>query len=645
MSSGGQQQEQQKQQGQQLPQPPKIDTTWGPSTAIALLMYGGVKPATHASLTRDIARASYIAGMVCGRNSLQRLGIDMGKVDCTMRAWPIELQYPHEDALVDRTRAMAVQRFLKSGCEVLVMVDHDIEWRPAVDDLYCGDLCHIARKAVEKRAIVGGMVCKKSRGEGVAVLWKPDGEGMTSNGQFDVGSEDRLVEVHAVGAAFTAYPREVLERVSETWDEVHPGFKPIWLPEVIDHPLNKNISLHMSEDWMLCWRASRIGYKSYISTLPVTLHHGSYAFSALHDANPVETPAEKADSTMHTVVKEIEKLQATGTADEEQRKATQKAIDDAGEAIRGMGDQMVKMGNLTAELQSIVDGAKTVIGQPAQQPVNMQQKETIAIDAKDMAPTTCFDSANCQVPVFDKALGGTPQPTQWPVGSSVHPIVRKKRPKISLLHATRGQPLLAQKAMLDWWGKASNTGNLEYILSTDDDDARCAVPIGVFEKIRPIMTNNKNRGVNDAYNRAAYASTGEILVQVHDDLIPPPGWDDILIKHLNTDKSQVLFVSDGLPAEVNKNPDLIAIAICTRKWAKKLGGLFYPGYISVFCDNDAGAKARREGAIVDVRDSVTFKHEWKGNRYPPDQWEQGKALFKERADLGFPDAPELWGKL
>lgn len=60
---------------------------------------------------------------------------------------------------------------------------------------------------------------------------------------------------------------------------VDPGFVPLFLPAVVRHPYNRAKWLHLSEDWAFCWRAERVGVKSYLDMRPVVGHHGSTRYS------------------------------------------------------------------------------------------------------------------------------------------------------------------------------------------------------------------------------------------------------------------------------------------------------------------------------------------------------------------------------
>jgi len=154
------------------------------------------------------------------------------------------------------------------------------------------------------------------------------------------------------------------------------------------------------------------------------------------------------------------------------------------------------------------------------------------------------------------------------------------------------------------------------------------------------------RGCVDAYNRACYRSVGRTLVQVHDDLHPPQDWDKAISDAVGDASLPVaLAVDDGLPPEVNRSsPDLMTIAVVSRPFAHKLGGLFYPEYVSVFCDNDMSDVAKKHWYRKDAK-SIVFRHDWNGadrdetqrRSYRLENWEQGKAVMRKRSEAGFPE--------
>jgi glycosyltransferase involved in cell wall biosynthesis len=197
---------------------------------------------------------------------------------------------------------------------------------------------------------------------------------------------------------------------------------------------------------------------------------------------------------------------------------------------------------------------------------------------------------------------------------------------------------MALEARCDWLSKVSGQHEVEYILSLDDDD----VTADLYKEFGTVVRGS-SRGCVDAYNRAYEASSGDILIQMHDDLDPPQNWDQLLAQRVDINEPRLLHVSDGNDANPDK-PWLATISICSRKWAEKLGGLFHPGYVSVFCDDDASLKAQEDDCLVDARNLV-FQHRFEGpdrdetqrRSYAPENWALGASLLEDRKKAGFPD--------
>lgn len=283
----------------------------GPSTEVSLFVYGDVVAATHVCLVRDTAFASNVNSICALRSSLEAKGVDLSKVPATVKPWPISLGSPAQDALIERSRALVAKQFLAepSKPEVLVMLDHDLEWLGPSEG-YEGDICHLARRCADTGGIVGGAVSKRVQGQGVAIIWKKEGE-------HDLGSNE-LAEVHCVGAAFTAYHRDVLQAVTDTMEEVPPGYSPIFDCMVVEHPKmeKRDGSMHppgdqklaLSEDWAFCMRASALGFPVHVALRPIIRHWGLYPYSVRRDAFKLD----RADF----LAKKIAKLERKGGEDE-----------------------------------------------------------------------------------------------------------------------------------------------------------------------------------------------------------------------------------------------------------------------------------------------------------------------------------------
>jgi len=170
--------------------------------------------------------------------------------------------------------------------------------------------------------------------------------------------------------------------------------------------------------------------------------------------------------------------------------------------------------------------------------------------------------------------------------------------KISLLHATRGRPKQAWLARQSWLDKAKNADAIEHIFAIDYDDEMA----GPFVCCRHVQ--NKGAGPVAAWNEAAKASTGKILVQMSDDFEPPMYWDEMILEAIgDTSKPKVLAVSDG-----NRKDDLLCMAILTRARYEHHGYLFHPEFFSMYSDNWFSERAFKDGVVIDARDKITFQH-------------------------------------
>ena len=229
------------------------------------------------------------------------------------------------------------------------------------------------------------------------------------------------------------------------------------------------------------------------------------------------------------------------------------------------------------------------------------------------------------------------------------PDAHLQPPEFSLLHATRGRSEAAIAVRQLWLDRASGLHPIEYIFSCDDDDPdqlkHAGLPLGTK------LIVGANRGNVDAYNRAAYKSCGDILVQVHDDLEPPPNWDlEIKARIGDWTERAVLHVDDGQPHEVNHG--VLTVLIGTRAWFESCGYFWHPSFVSIACDDHMLALATKEGVIVEAPD-LLLRHHWGGQdrdetqkrSYRPANWEAGRLALEAQEERGLPLEPEMWGTM
>jgi hypothetical protein len=102
--------------------------------------------------------------------------------------------------------------------------------------------------------------------------------------------------------------------------------------------------------------------------------------------------------------------------------------------------------------------------------------------------------------------------------------------KISLLHATRGNPTLAAQTMNGWLSRAANPAAVEHIFALDADDATAAA----LERFGGVVQDGT--GSTGAWSLAADHAAGDLLVEISDGMDCPPRWDAALIANAGTDR-------------------------------------------------------------------------------------------------------------
>lgn len=176
---------------------------------------------------------------------------------------------PHGgDGAIDRARSEIATKFLKSDCDILVMIDRDITWAH-------GDVIYLAEMADKLKALVGGVYSKRGYGIGWA--------GRFNDGKpHEIGS-DRFVELGAhayLGGGFMAMHRIVLERMVDAGlPLVRQGWYPFFMPKLVERP--DGPPDYASEDWSICDSARITGSRVYALMAPVLKHWGKVGFTAI----------------------------------------------------------------------------------------------------------------------------------------------------------------------------------------------------------------------------------------------------------------------------------------------------------------------------------------------------------------------------
>lgn len=200
------------------------------------------------------------------------------------KAWPdLGIETRHEDALIPRMRDRAASWFLEwTEAEVLIMLDHDIEWEP-------GDMEYIAQRCAETKGVVAGIYPKRGMGQDPPVTPALD----APEGRYHFGDDVLLPALH-VPTGFLAIHRDVLlglaKRLPYTMSGCWPffliGLFPGQMPDDHDEcpfcmPAEDGKFVHyeyLSEDYAFVRRVHEVGFPVYMALKPRLKHVGHYVY-------------------------------------------------------------------------------------------------------------------------------------------------------------------------------------------------------------------------------------------------------------------------------------------------------------------------------------------------------------------------------
>jgi len=164
----------------------------------------------------------------------------------------------------------------------------------------------------------------------------------------------------------------------------------------------------------------------------------------------------------------------------------------------------------------------------------------------------------------------------------------------------------AWKATRDaWMSAAANKDNVEYVLCGDRrwgfSNENPVEGVSVF------CLNEGRKCWVDSVNTAAKASSGDVLIVIADDIFPCEAWDAKLSERLDGWPSQwfAVEVSTGTPAEHERK--ILACPIISRALYEQWGYVLYPGFESMYADNDIFEHAEAMGVLIDAR-VIQFEH-------------------------------------
>lgn len=203
--------------------------------------------------------------------------------------------------------------------------------------------------------------------------------------------------------------------------------------------------------------------------------------------------------------------------------------------------------------------------------------------------------------------------------------------KISVIHPSRNRPERASKVFKEMMTKADKPELIEYIISIDNDETKDYKNIssGIFS---PITLVSYNRYCVGAINNGAKASSGDILMVASDDFDEwQQGWDTLIRKAFKGYKCKMLKTNDGSQGWIATLP------IMDRALYDKLGYIYNPEYLHMFCDTDLSSVCDLMDCTI-YRLDIIFKHNHYTKLKNKDSinerndatWNQGESIYLRR---------------
>ena len=194
--------------------------------------------------------------------------------------------------------------------------------------------------------------------------------------------------------------------------------------------------------------------------------------------------------------------------------------------------------------------------------------------------------------------------------------------RIVIKFPTRGRPDKFTSTLERYINLPSGMHEVYFVVSFDHDDHTMnndsmlslfnRLNIENNHKIYPICgkSTGKISAINSDMDKVR-ALNPDVIVLASDDMIPVVhSYDDIIAKKMIEyfpDTDGVLHFNDGSTGQ----DILITLSVLGQKYFERFGYLYYPGYKSLYCDNEFTDVARLLGKVV-YFDQTIITHFWIG---------------------------------
>lgn len=172
--------------------------------------------------------------------------------------------------------------------------------------------------------------------------------------------------------------------------------------------------------------------------------------------------------------------------------------------------------------------------------------------------------------------------------------------RITLIQPSRGRPEQARKALFNWKLLASASSfPHRHILSLDADDDKIEQYRQAFSDCDGLMIIGDNRTMVDALNACLpHLPESGPVVTLFDDMVPSDNWNVAISNGYQPGK--LLKADCGTPLQT-------ICAGCSSVF-KRWGYIYYPGYISMYADNDYQEHAELEKLFANCELRMSHNH-------------------------------------
>ena len=210
---------------------------------------------------------------------------------------------------------------------------------------------------------------------------------------------------------------------------------------------------------------------------------------------------------------------------------------------------------------------------------------------------------------------------------------------------TRQRPEQALNAISKAKQLAYNQSRIKWLISLDTDDSTAIRLSTQIKELIPDacicfgVSHSKIHANNRDVESFSKQEDWDILLNLSDDqLCVAEGWDNTIRESMHNDLNRYLWFYDGLQNSIN------TMEIVGKNYYNRTGMIYFDGYKSFYCDEEATIVATKLGKLV-KDNRMLFKHEHPAGSaaikndalYNKNQayWNEDKALFNNRWQYNF----------